>query len=147
MAREKGVVKWFSTEKGYGFIRREGGDEIFVHHTDIEVDGYASLKNGETVEFDVFDSDRGPKARNLVPLDAGGSRPALGAKTRERGAKASERGEEVETGSRGRRGGSGGRKRGGRSSAESEAGPADGKKPLAQLLRERLGGRFPGFGK
>ncbi len=81
MTREKGIVKWFSTDKGYGFIRREDGAEIFVHHTDIEVDGYASLKNGETVEFDVFESDRGPKARNLVPLEADGSGPAARART------------------------------------------------------------------
>ena len=139
MAREKGIVKWFSTDKGYGFIRRETGDEIFVHHTDIEVDGYASLKNGETVEFDVFESDRGPKARNLVPLDAAGSRPASGGKTAGQGPKA-------ETGSRGGRDGSGGRRRGGRSSSDSEPIPAEGKKPLARLLREKLGGRFPGFG-
>lgn len=145
MAREKGVVKWFSTEKGYGFIRREGGDEIFVHHTDIEVDGYASLKNGETVEFDVFDSDRGPKARNLVPLDMAGTSPAPGAKTGERGAK-------TETRSRS---GARGRKRGSRSGSESGGstkgpqGPkdqAEAKKSLAAQLRERLGGRFPGFG-
>ena len=145
MAREKGVVKWFSTDKGYGFIRRESGDEIFVHHSDIEVDGYASLKNGETVEFDVFESDRGPKARNLVPLDVGASRPAPGAKT-------GERGEKTETIPRGGRGGGGGRKRGSRSGSESDAGPkdqkepAEGKKSLAAQLRERLGGRFPGFG-
>ncbi len=148
MAREKGVVKWFSTEKGYGFIRREGGDEIFVHHTDIEMDGYASLKNGETVEFDVFDSDRGPKARNLVPLDVAGASPAPGAKAGERGAGA-------ETRSRGGRGGAGGRKRGSRSGSESDRstkgsqGPkdqAEGKKSLAAQLRERLGRRFPGFG-
>jgi CspA family cold shock protein len=145
MAREKGVVKWFSTEKGYGFIRREGGDEIFVHHTDIEVDGYASLKNGETVEFDVFESDRGPKARNLVPLDVAGASPAPGARAGERGARAETRS----------RGGAGGRKRRSGSSSESDRstkgsqGPTDRaevKRSLAVQLRERLGGRFPGFG-
>ena len=138
MAREKGVVKWFSTDKGYGFIRRESGDEIFVHHSDIEVDGYASLKNGETVEFDVFESDRGPKARNLVPTEAGESRPAPGAKGGESSAK-------TETRSRGR-GGSGGRKRGSRSGSASTSNRTDGKRPLAELLRERLGRRFPGLG-
>lgn len=141
MGREKGVVKWFSTDKGYGFIRREGGDEIFVHHTDIDVEGYAALKNGETVEFDVFESDRGPKARNLVPLDEDGAPrapskstagssaagPASG-KTPGAGAEAAERGE---------RKGSGGR-------SDREA-PAE-KKSLASILRERLGKRFPGFG-
>ena len=144
MAREKGIVKWFSTDKGYGFIRRESGDEIFVHHTDIEVDGYAALKNGETVEFDVFESDRGPKARNLVPLDADGTRPAPRAKASQGGPKG-----ERES-SRERRGGSGRGSRERQTSARAEPdlkpAPADGKKTLAQLLRERLGKRFPGFG-
>ena len=139
MAREKGVVKWFSTDKGYGFIRRESGDEIFVHHSDIEVDGYASLKNGETVEFDVFESDRGPKARNLVPTEAGESRSAPGAKAGDRDMKA-------ETRSRGGRSGASGRKRGSRSGSASEAERPAGKRPLAELLRERLGRRFPGLG-
>ncbi len=147
MAREKGIVKWFSTDKGYGFIRRESGDEIFVHHTDIEVDGYASLKNGETVEFDVFESDRGPKARNLVPLDADGSQPAPRART---GDAKTERGARTEGRSRRGRGGSAGRKRSSRSgsspSAGATAGTADGKKTLAQQLRERLSRRFPGIG-
>jgi cold shock protein len=144
MAREKGVVKWFSTDKGYGFVRRESGDEIFVHHTDIDVDGYASLKNGETVEFEVFESDRGPRAGNLVPLEADGSRPAPRAKDgRDRGGK--------ETAPK-----AGGRDRSARAGkpadrARSDRGAvsasrADGTKTLAQQLRDRLGGRFPGFG-
>lgn len=153
MAREKGIVKWFSTDKGYGFIRRDSGDEIFVHHTDIEVDGYAALKNGETVEFDVFESDRGPKARNLVPLDADGTKPAPRAKTGERGtktgdpaAKTAERGSRSQRGSRRGRGESSDRKRSG-GSAKSPAGEtADGKMTLAQQLRERLSRRFPGLG-
>ena len=144
MAREKGIVKWFSTDKGYGFIRRESGDEIFVHHTDIEVDGYAALKNGETVEFDVFESDRGPKARNLVPLDADGTRPAPRAKASEGGSKG------ASGSSRRSRGGSGRGSRERQPSARAEPdlmpAPAEGKKTLAQLLRERLGKRFPGFG-
>jgi CspA family cold shock protein len=144
MAREKGVVKWFSTDKGYGFIRRESGDEIFVHHTDIEVDGYAALKNGETVEFDVFESDRGPKARNLVPLDADGTRPAPRAKAAEG------RSKEGRGTSRKRRGGSGRETRERQPSTRPEPDlkpvSAEGKKPLAQLLRDRLGKRFPGFG-
>ena len=145
MAREKGIVKWFSTDKGYGFIRRDGGDEIFVHHTDIEVDGYASLKNGETVEFDVFESDRGPKARNLVPLEADGSRAAPRAKTSDGGRKA-ERGARAESGSRKGRGRSGGRQQSSRSASSPVADKTDGKKPLAQQLRERLSRRFPGLG-
>lgn len=142
MAREKGTVKWFSTDKGYGFIRRETGDEIFVHHTDIEVDGYASLKNGETVEFDVFESDRGPKARNLVPLDADGSRPAPRAKA----AKKADPAPKPSGRSRGRRRSSSGRE-GSASPQTGQSDPAEGaKKTLAQQLRERLGKRFPGLG-
>lgn len=151
MAREKGIVKWFSTDKGYGFIRRDSGDEIFVHHTDIEVDGYAALKNGETVEFDVFESDRGPKARNLVPLDVDGTKPAPRARTGNgeakggRGAGAA-RETKAERGSRGGRRESGSRKRS-RTSGKSPAGkPAGGKATLAQQLRERLSKRFPGLG-
>lgn len=135
MAREKGVVKWFSTDKGYGFIRREGGDEIFVHHTDIEVDGYASLKNGETVEFDVFDSDRGPKARNLVPLEAGGTRKTPGVKAEGRG-RSDDR-------SRSGRSGTRSRSRSERSRSAEPAGGEAGGKPLAEQLRDRLSRRFP----
>ena len=152
MAREKGIVKWFSTDKGYGFIRRETGDEIFVHHTDIEVDGYASLKNGETVEFDVFDSDRGPKARNLVPLEADGTPSARRAKTSDGGSRAesgakAEAGSRGSRGSRGGRGDSGGRKRSDRAATGKASAPAaNGRKTLAQQIRERLGRRFPGLG-
>jgi len=151
MAREKGIVKWFSTDKGYGFIRRDGGDEIFVHHTDIEVDGYAALKNGETVEFDVFESDRGPKARNLVPLDVDGTKPAPRAKADSggdrggRGAGAA-REAKAERGSRGGRRESGDRKRSRSSGKSTAAAKAGGKLTLAQQLRERLSKRFPGLG-
>jgi len=147
MAREKGTVKWFSTDKGYGFIRRETGDEIFVHHTDIDVEGYASLKNGETVEFDVFESDRGPKARNLVPLDAEGNRPAARARKAE-----PEGGKQGH--SRRKRGGSrdssagqrSGRSEGRGSSGGGEPGEAGGgPMTLAQQLMQRLGKRFPGL--
>jgi len=152
MAREKGIVKWFSTDKGYGFIRRDSGDEIFVHHTDIEVDGYAALKNGETVEFDVFESDRGPKARNLVPLDVDGTKPTPRAKTGDGGAKTGERGTRTERGSRAERGSRRGRgessdRKSSGGTGKSPAGAtADGKMTLAQQLRERLSRRFPGLG-
>jgi CspA family cold shock protein len=144
MAREKGVVKWFSTDKGYGFIRRESGDEIFVHHTDIEVDGYASLKNGETVEFDVFESDRGPKARNLVPVDIGESQSATGRAAADDSEPA--RGKAGTDGPkrRGRNASRASRDR--RSRNDSPRGAADGKKSLAAQLRERLKKRFPGLG-
>ena len=144
MGREKGVVKWFSTDKGYGFIRREGGDEIFVHHTDIDVDGYAALKNGETVEFDIFESDRGPKARNLVPLDADGSprAPSSRGTPRDPAAKPAKAGAPKaggDAGDGGKRKRSGGR--------PDRAAPAEKKRSLASILRDRLGKRFPGFGE
>jgi CspA family cold shock protein len=144
MAREKGVVKWFSTDKGYGFIRRESGEEIFVHHTDIEVDGYASLKNGETVEFDVFESDRGPKARNLVPLDIGVTHSTTG-KTAAEGSKPA-RGKAGTDGPKGRGRNSSRASRDRRPRNDSTRGAADAKKPLAAQLRERLRKRFPGLG-
>jgi CspA family cold shock protein len=140
MAREKGTVKWFSTDKGYGFIRRNQGGEIFVHHTDIDVEGYAALKNGETVEFEVFESDRGPKARNLVPLGPDGE-PAPRARPQD----ASDEGGKAEKTQ------ASAKDRGGRRGAEEKAAPAEpdasnGEKSLAQHIRERLGKRFPGFG-
>ena len=65
MARETGTVKWFSNEKGYGFIRRASGEEVFVHYTDIVGDGFRSLKEGEAVDFEVVIGDRGPKAHRV----------------------------------------------------------------------------------
>lgn len=58
----KGKVKWFDDDKGYGFIEREGGDDAFVHHSDIIGSGYKSLKEGQAVEFDIEQGDRGPKS-------------------------------------------------------------------------------------
>jgi cold shock protein len=72
MARVTGTVKWFSDAKGYGFIEREDADDIFVHHTAIEGSGFKTLKEGETVEFDVMEEDKGPKAQNVVRVEAGG---------------------------------------------------------------------------
>jgi CspA family cold shock protein len=71
MARETGTVKWFSNEKGYGFIRRANGEEVFVHYTDIVGDGFRSLKEGETVDFEVASGDRGPKAHSVTPHGSG----------------------------------------------------------------------------
>lgn len=66
MSRESGTVKWFSNPKGYGFISLDDGREIFVHYTAIEGTGYRSLEEGEVVEFEVVDSDRGLKAENVT---------------------------------------------------------------------------------
>src|SRR6478672_341092 len=57
----KGKVKWFNAEKGYGFIAREGDPDIFVHFSAIQQDGYKSLREGEEVEFDLVESERGPQ--------------------------------------------------------------------------------------
>ncbi len=66
MARETGEVKWFSNEKGYGFIERGDGEDVFVHHSDILGDGFKTLEPGETVEYDVIDAEKGPKAQEVV---------------------------------------------------------------------------------
>ncbi len=66
MARRTGNVKWFSNEKGYGFIEQEDGEDVFVHHSDIQGDGYKTLKQGETVEYEIIEADKGPKAQKVV---------------------------------------------------------------------------------
>ena len=70
MARINGTVKWFSDSKGYGFIERDGGDDVFVHHSNIEGQGFRTLAEGERVEFEVLEESKGPKAQNVVRLDA-----------------------------------------------------------------------------
>ncbi len=62
----EGTVKWFSNEKGYGFIEREGGDDVFVHHSAIEMDGYRTLTEGQRVQFDVEQGDKGLQAKNVT---------------------------------------------------------------------------------
>ncbi|CAD2072748.1 cold-shock protein [Phocicoccus schoeneichii] len=61
-----GTVKWFNSEKGFGFIERTDGDDLFVHFSSIVGDGYKSLEEGQTVEFDITDGQRGPQASNVV---------------------------------------------------------------------------------
>ena len=61
----KGTVKWFSNEKGYGFIEREGGEDVFVHHSKITMEGYRSLTEGQRVQFDVEQGDKGLQAVNV----------------------------------------------------------------------------------
>ena len=61
----RGTVKWFSDEKGYGFISQEGGEDVFVHYTSISGEGYRSLTQGQTVEFDITDGPKGPQAANV----------------------------------------------------------------------------------
>jgi CspA family cold shock protein len=64
----KGTVKWFNAEKGYGFISVEGGDDVFVHYSAITGDGFKSLDEGQEVEFDITQGNRGPQAANVVKL-------------------------------------------------------------------------------
>jgi CspA family cold shock protein len=61
----EGTVKWFSNKKGYGFIQQEDGNDLFVHHSEINMSGFKTLAEGEQVTFEVEDSDRGPKAKNV----------------------------------------------------------------------------------
>ena len=63
-----GTVKWFNSEKGYGFVTSDEGLDIFVHFTAITGDGFKSLDEGQKVEFDVVEGDRGPQAANIVKL-------------------------------------------------------------------------------
>ena len=65
---EQGTVKWFSNEKGFGFISREGGDDVFVHFSAIGGEGYKSLGEGQAVEFDVVDGPKGKQAANVRPV-------------------------------------------------------------------------------
>jgi cold shock protein len=62
----QGKVKWFNAEKGYGFIEREDGDDVFVHYSAIQSEGFKSLEEGQTVEFDIVDGSRGPQASNVL---------------------------------------------------------------------------------
>jgi len=62
---EQGTVKWFNDAKGYGFITRESGDDVFVHHSDINAQGFKSLAEGERVTFDVAQGPKGLQAKNV----------------------------------------------------------------------------------
>jgi len=63
--RMMGTVKWFNASKGYGFIARDGGEDVFVHQSAIQSEGYRTLEEGQRVEFDVESGDKGPKAVNV----------------------------------------------------------------------------------
>jgi CspA family cold shock protein len=63
---ERGKVKWFNAEKGFGFIEREGGKDVFVHFSAIEMDGYKTLEEGTEVEFEVIEGAKGPQAANVT---------------------------------------------------------------------------------
>ncbi|MCQ6277842.1 cold-shock protein CspD [Bacillus sp. EB600] len=65
---QNGKVKWFNNEKGYGFIEVEGGDDVFVHFSAIQGDGFKSLEEGQEVSFEIVEGNRGPQAANVVKL-------------------------------------------------------------------------------
>jgi len=64
----QGTVKWFSNQKGYGFITPESGKDVFVHHKEIQGDGYKSLEEGQKVSFEIEDGPKGEQAKNVVKL-------------------------------------------------------------------------------
>jgi cold shock protein len=68
LAREQGVVKWFNASKGYGFIQRQSGEDVFVHFSAIQMDGYKSLTEGQLVEFEVKQGPKGYQAENVTKV-------------------------------------------------------------------------------
>jgi len=66
--KEQGTVKWFNNEKGYGFISRNSGDDVFVHHSAIQGSGFKSLNEGDSIEFEVTQGPKGLQAQNVVKL-------------------------------------------------------------------------------
>lgn len=65
----RGTVKWFNDSKGYGFIQQDNGDELFVHFSGIQMQGFKTLREGQAVEFDVEQDAKGPRAVNVVPAE------------------------------------------------------------------------------
>lgn len=66
MGQHKGVIKWFNNAKGYGFVGREDGPDLFVHYSAIQHDGYKSLREGDEIEFDIIQGAKGPQADQVV---------------------------------------------------------------------------------
>lgn len=104
MARSTGKVKWFSQEKGYGFIQQDSGPDVFVHHSQIQSGGFRTLNEGERVEFDVIEEPKGLKAQNVTRLDApvggGNGGGGYGGGGGGRGGRGGGRGERAERSSR-----------------------------------------------
>jgi cold shock protein len=70
MAQYKGQVKWFNNAKGFGFLGRDEGPDVFVHYSSIQLEGYKSLKEGDEVEFDIIQGTKGPQADKVARLKA-----------------------------------------------------------------------------
>ncbi|SFS17298.1 cold-shock DNA-binding protein family [Granulicella pectinivorans] len=68
MSQYSGEVKWFNNAKGYGFLGRDGGPDVFVHYSSIQLDGYKTLKEGDKVGFDIIQGSKGPQADQVVRL-------------------------------------------------------------------------------
>ena len=66
--KEQGTVKWFNNDKGYGFISRNSGDDVFVHHSAIQGSGFKSLNEGDSIEFEVAKGPKGLQAQNVIKL-------------------------------------------------------------------------------
>lgn len=66
MGQHKGVIKWFNNAKGYGFVGREDGPDLFVHYSSIQHDGYKSLREGDEIEFNIVEGAKGPQADQVV---------------------------------------------------------------------------------
>ncbi len=64
----RGKIKWFNPEKGYGFIARDGGRDVFLHYSAIRMEGFKTLEEGQAVEFDIVEGARGPQAANVVKV-------------------------------------------------------------------------------
>lgn len=65
---QRGLVKWFSDAKGYGFIQQENGPDVFVHHSAILMEGHRTLKVGQAVEFELIEAPKGPQAGEVIPI-------------------------------------------------------------------------------
>lgn len=70
MSQYTGTVKWLNNAKGYGFLGRDGGADVFVHYSSIQSDGYKSLKEGDPVQFDIIQGEKGPQADQVVRANA-----------------------------------------------------------------------------
>ncbi len=70
MAQFRGTVKWFNNAKGFGFLGRDTGPDVFIHYSSIQSDGYKSLKEGDEVDFDVIQGEKGPQADRVIRIKA-----------------------------------------------------------------------------